>query len=66
MVAAAIETRLKEIEAEVMALVANQQISLTQKNQQMKPLIDEKNVLERTIKELQTIRSTDYSGRCGG
>jgi len=66
MVAAAIKTRLKEIEAEVMALVANQQISLTRKNQQMKPLIDEKNLLERTLKELQTIQATDYSGRCGG
>ena len=61
-----IEQRIDAIGREVMSLVENQQISLTQKNREMKPLIDEKQVLERTVKELRTIKDTDYSGRCGG
>ena len=61
-----IEQRIEVIGREVMSLVENQSISLTEKNQQMKPLIDEKQVLERTLKELQTIKVTDYSGRCTG
>ena len=61
-----LEQRIEVIGREVMALVANQGISLTEKNRMMKPLIDEKQVLERTLNELKTIKTTDYSGRCGG
>lgn len=66
MVTEAIETRLKTIEKEVMELVNNRQLSLTEKNRKMKPLIDEKQLLERTLAELHAIRTTDYSGRCSG
>ena len=61
-----LEQRIDTIGREVMALVENQGISLTQKNQKMKPLIDEKQVLERAVAELNAIKSTDYSGRCSG
>lgn len=61
-----IKQRVETIKREVMTCVEDQQISLTQKNQKMKPLIDEKNVLEKAISELEVIQKTDYSGRCSG
>lgn len=60
----AIAERLQSIEAEVMNLVADQQLSLTEKNRRMKPLVEEKKLLERTGQELRIIRTTDYSGSC--
>ena len=60
----AIEERLQSIEAEVMNLVADQQLALTEKNRRMKPLVEEKKLLERTRQELEVIRTTDYSGSC--
>lgn len=62
----AIQIRIETIGREVMALVENRQISLTEKNRMMKPLVEEKQLLERTLRELHIIRTTDYSGRCGG
>jgi hypothetical protein len=56
--------RLEEIRVEVMALVENQSISLTQKNQQMEPLVEEKKVLEHTLVYLERIKNTDYRGSC--
>ncbi len=61
-----IEARLSVINGEVMALVENQKLSLTEKNKQMKPLIDEKKVLEQTLEALRVIEQTDYAGRCSG
>jgi hypothetical protein len=56
--------RLEEIRDEVMALVENQSISLTQKNQLMEPLVEEKKVLEHTLVYLERIKNTDYKGSC--
>lgn len=61
-----INERIDEITQEVMALVDNQKINLTQKNAQMQPLVEEKKVLEHTLVYLEKIKNTDYRGLCSG
>ncbi len=61
-----INDRLKRIRTEVLALVDNQKISLTEKNTLMQPLVEEKKVLEHTLVYLQRIKDTNYKGLCGG
>jgi len=52
--------------SEVMSLVDNQKLSLTTKNIQMQPLVEEKKVLEHTLVYLEKIKNTDYKGLCQG
>ncbi|MBD3841218.1 MAG: hypothetical protein IE909_04945 [Campylobacterales bacterium] len=59
-----INERLEEIKKEVLKLVENQTLSLTLKNQQMQPLVEEKKVLEHTLVYLEKIANTDYQGLC--
>ncbi len=61
-----INKRLDEIRSDVMALVDNQKMSLTNKNIQMQPLVEEKKVLEHTLVYLEKIKNTDYKGLCQG
>ena len=61
-----INSRIVEIRDEVMALVDNQKISLTQKNALMQPLVEEKKVMVHTLVYLEKIKNTDYKGLCGG
>ena len=61
-----INDRLKEIREEVLSLVDNQQISLTDKNALMQPLVEEKKVLDHTLVYLDKIKNTNYKGLCGG
>ena len=61
-----INERLSEIKSEVMQIVDNQSLSLTIKNQQMQPLVEEKKVLEHTLVYLEKIKNTDYKGLCQG
>jgi hypothetical protein len=61
-----INDRLKEIKEEVMILVENQSISLTEKNALMQPLVEEKKVMEHTLVYLEKIKNTNYKGLCGG
>ena len=61
-----INQRLNEIRDEVMALVDNQKMSLTNKNIQMQPLVEEKKVLEHTLVYLEKIKNTNYKGLCHG
>lgn len=61
-----LEERLEEIRAEVVALVENQKINLTNKNALMQPLVEEKKVLEHTLVYLEKIKNTNYKGLCGG
>lgn len=58
--------RLKEIQSEVLALVENQKMDLTNKNALMQPLIEEKKVLEHTLIYLEKIKNTNYKGLCTG
>ena len=59
-----INERLEEIREEVLALVENQSISLTEKNSLMEPLVEEKKVLEHTLVYLEKIKNTNYQGLC--
>ena len=61
-----INSRLDEIKVEVMSLINNQKISLTNKNIQMQPLVEEKKVLEHTLVYLEKIKNTNYKGLCQG
>lgn len=61
-----INDRLEGIRVEVMELVENQSISLTQKNALMQPLVEEKKVMEHTLVYLEKIKNTNYKGLCGG
>ncbi|MEA3354391.1 MAG: hypothetical protein U9Q33_11300 [Campylobacterota bacterium] len=59
-----INERLEEIQSDVMGLVENQKLSLTEKNTKMQPLVEEKKVLEHTLVYLERIKNTDYTGSC--
>lgn len=61
-----INDRIEEISCEVMALVENQKLSLTDKNMLMQPLVEEKKVLEHTLVYLEKIKNTNYKGLCHG
>ena len=61
-----INDRLEDIRVEVLALVDNQSMSLTEKNVLMQPLIEEKKVMEHTLVYLEKINNTNYKGLCGG
>jgi len=61
-----INNRIDEIKKEVLALVDNQKINLTNKNALMQPLVEEKKVLEHTLVYLEKIKNTNYRGLCGG
>lgn len=61
-----INTRIEEINKEVLDTVDNQGLSLTDKNIIMQPLIEEKKVLEHTLVYLEKIKNTEYKGLCGG
>jgi hypothetical protein len=61
-----LDDRLLEIRGEVLQLVDNQSISLTEKNALMQPLVEEKKVLEHTLVYLEKIKNTNYKGLCGG
>ena len=61
-----INERIDEIKDEVMKLVDNQKLSLTQKNALMQPLVEEKKVMEHTLVYLEKIKNTNYKGLCGG
>jgi len=61
-----INDRLQEIRDEVLSLVDNQSLSLTDKNSLMQPLVEEKKVLEHTLVYLEKIKNTNYKGLCHG
>lgn len=61
-----LNNRIAEIKEEVLALVDNQKINLTDKNALMQPLVEEKKVLEHTLVYLEKIKNTNYKGLCGG
>jgi hypothetical protein len=61
-----INERQIEIKDEIMKLVDNQKISLTQKNILMQPLVEEKKVLDHTLVYLEKIKNTNYKGLCQG
>ena len=61
-----LNNRIDEIKHEVVTLVENQKMNLTDKNALMQPLVEEKKVLEHTLVYLEKIKNTNYRGFCGG
>ena len=61
-----INDRIEDITKEVISLVENQKMSLTDKNALMQPLVEEKKVMEHTLVYLEKINNTNYKGLCGG
>ena len=61
-----IQTRIQEIQAEVLTIVENQTMNLTEKNALMQPLSEEKKVLQHTLVYLEKIKNTNYRGLCSG
>jgi len=60
-----IDDYLKELESEIMAIVADQKIPLTEKNKLMEPIADQKKVLVYTKSALENIKNKEYEAKCG-
>ena len=59
-----LQTRLQELESEVLQIIDNQMISMTKKNTIMEPLVDEKRAILKCIDELRIIQNKNYTGKC--
>jgi len=60
-----IDDYLKELENEIMTIVADQKIPLTEKNRLMEPIADQKKVLVYTKSALENIKNKEYKAECG-
>lgn len=60
-----IDDYLSDLEKEIMAIVADQSIPLTEKNRLMAPIADQKKVLVETKAKLDEIKHKDYEAKCG-
>ena len=56
--------RLKELEDEVLKVIENQTISMTEKNTIIEPIVDEKKAILKCISELNSIKDKKYTGKC--
>ncbi|NPA81489.1 MAG: hypothetical protein GXO31_02650 [Epsilonproteobacteria bacterium] len=59
-----IDSYIKDLEKEIMEIVADQSIPLTRKNQLMEPIADQKKVLTITKDQLLMIKNKKYEARC--
>ena len=60
-----IDSYLKDLEKEVMDIVADSTISLAEKNKLMEPIVDQKKLLVYTKASLESIKNKKYEARCG-
>ncbi len=60
-----VEEALGDLEREMMSIVSDQSIPLTEKNRLMAPIVDRKKVLVRTKEDLIHIQNTTYEAKCG-
>ena len=62
-----IEAALKEIDEEVNALLMDTKMSLTDKDEKMLPLVQQKRVLKQTLEDLSYLRDNPptQQGGCG-
>jgi hypothetical protein len=60
-----IDGYLADLESDIMAIVADQKIPLTEKNKMMEPIADQKKVLVYTKSALETIKNKEYKAECG-
>ncbi len=59
-----IDDYLKELESEVLKIIADTSIPLTIKNQKMEPLVDQKKILLKTKKSLEELKNKNYIAEC--
>ena len=52
------------LEKEIMTIVNDQSIAMTEKNRLMQPIVDQKKVLLQTKKSLQDIKNKNYEAQC--
>ena len=60
-----IDETMGDLERDIMAIVSDQSIPMTEKNRLMAPIVDQKKVLQRTREDLERIRNTSYEAKCG-
>ena len=60
-----IDGYLADLEKEIMDIVADQKIPLTEKNKLMEPIADQKKVLVYTKSALESIKNKEYEAGCG-
>jgi hypothetical protein len=60
-----IDNYLKDLETQILDIVEIQTISLTEKNQKMEPIVDQKKVLVYAKEALLKIRDKKYEASCG-
>jgi len=60
-----IDGYLADLEKEILVIVADQKIPLTEKNKMMEPIADQKKVLIYTKSALETIKNKEYKAECG-
>ncbi len=59
-----IDDYLKDLESEVLKIIADTSIPLTIKNQKMEPLVDQKKILLKTKKSLEELKNKNYIAEC--
>ena len=59
-----IDAYLKDLEKEMLEIVDDQSIPLTEKNRLMEPIADTKKVLVQTKAALLEIKNKEYAGGC--
>ncbi len=60
-----IDGYLADLEKDIMAIVSDQKIPLTEKNKLMEPIADQKKVLVYTKSALENIKNKEYTAGCG-
>ena len=60
-----IDGYLADLENDILKIVADQKIPLTEKNKLMEPIADQKKVLVYTKSALETIQNKEYKAECG-
>jgi hypothetical protein len=60
-----IDDYIADLEKEIMAIVSDQKIPLTEKNKLMEPIADQKKVLVYAKSALETIKNKEYEAGCG-
>ncbi len=60
-----IDGYLVDLEKDIMDIVSDQKIPLTEKNKLMEPIADQKKVLVYTKSALENIKNKEYKAECG-
>lgn len=60
-----IDGYLADLERDILEIVSDQKIPLTEKNRLMEPIADQKKVLVYTKSALENIKNKEYTAGCG-